>query len=78
MGLVFWPNSGSWITEKGTYLQATGTFTPAEGVQVDDGYVERIKTIIRNKIKFSKGIAHYNYFNYVYEALMALENPETD
>lgn len=72
-GLVFWSNTGSWITDKGRYLHSTGEFIPADGVQVDEGYVERIKTIVRNKIKFSKGISYYDYFNYVYAALQAAE-----
>ena len=77
-GLVFWPSRGSWMTDKGSYLAATGTFTPAEGVTVSEDYVERIHAIVRNKIKYSKGISQYDYFNYVYKALMALQNPESE
>lgn len=74
--LVMWPISGSWKTDKGSYLAATGEFIPAEGVQVDEGYVERIKTTIRNKLKYSKGIAYCDYFDYVSQALEALSAPE--
>jgi len=74
-GLVFWPSRGSWMTDKGSYLAANGTFIPAEGVTVDEEYVERMHAIVRNKIKYSKGVSQYDYFNYVYKALMALQNP---
>lgn len=71
--LVFWI-SGSWITDKGTYLSSKGEFVPVEGVEIPKGYVDQIKTIVRNKIKFSKGITYYNYFNYVVEALESLNS----
>lgn len=66
--LVFWDNY-SWITELGTYNSATGTFTPREGVEVPEGYVEQITTIVRNKVMFSNGVAWYDYYNYVAAAL---------
>ena len=58
--LVLWPNY-SWKTDKGTYV--SGKFTPAEGVEVEDGYAERISAIVKNKITYSKSVAEKDYFN---------------
>jgi len=60
--LVLWPDY-SWITDKGTYDD--GVFTPREGVQVDEGYVNRIKSIVKNKITYSKSVVDTDYFDYV-------------
>ena len=66
-----------WITDKGSYLASTKTFTPREGVEVEDGYVERIHTIVRNRIKYSHAVGDYNYFNSVQKALQTLVPTET-
>ncbi len=66
--LVFWPNS-SWKTEKGTYNASNGSFTPAEGVQVEDGYVDYIKGLVKNKISYCKSVAKNDYYNYVLDAI---------
>lgn len=66
--LVLWPDY-SWITDKGTFDFSTGTFTPREGVQVEEGYVQRIKNIVSNKINFSKEVQNQNYYNYVWKDL---------
>ena len=71
--IIFFGGAGSWKTEKGTYSSRNGKFTPAEGVEVEDGYVKRINTIVRNKISYCKDVAKYDYFNYVSEALKELE-----
>ena len=60
--LVLWPEF-SWKTDKGTYDAASKTFTPAEGVTVDEGYVERIGNTVSNKINFSKKVQDQLYFN---------------
>lgn len=70
---VYWSLTGSWKTDKGSYLAETGTFTPNEGVEVDEDYVARIETIMRNKRKFSKGVAYYDYYDYVWNLLTAEE-----
>lgn len=69
--VIFW-TTYSWMTDKGTYLASTGTFTPNEGVEVDEDYVERISAIVRNRIKYSKNVSYNDYFTYVYEALEEL------
>lgn len=66
--IVFWPDC-SWRTEKGTYVFETDTFTPNPGTEVEEGYVERIQKIVANKIKYSRGVAEYDYFNVLSELL---------
>lgn len=66
--LVLWPNY-SWKTDKGTYDSTTGTFTAKEGVEVDENYVNRIKTIVSNKISFSKEVQNADYYNYLWKDL---------
>lgn len=68
MPLVLWPNY-SWKTDKGSYNFSTGTFTPAEGVQVDEGYVDYVSSVVRNKITYSRSVQEANYFNYLYKQL---------
>ena len=74
--LVFWGISKSWITDQGSYLASTKTFTPKDGVEVDAEYVERIHNIVRNRIKYSHAVGDYNYFNAVFDAVSALHTPE--
>lgn len=66
--IVLWYDY-TWITEKGTYDSATGKFTPKEGVEVEDGYVERIAALVSNKIKYSREAASIDYFNYLSKEL---------
>ena len=54
--LVLWPEF-SWKTDKGTYDAET------EGVTVEEGYVERIKNTVSNKINFCKKVQDQLYFN---------------
>ena len=60
-------NTGyDWKTDKGTYIRSTKTFTPAEGVEVEDGYVDRINKIVANKMTYNKGLVNYDYFKHVF------------
>lgn len=59
--LVLWPEF-SWKTDKGTYEAESRTFTPAEGADVDDGYVDRINAIVSNKISYSREVQNMKYF----------------
>ena len=68
--IVFWPD-GSWRTDKGTYVFDTNTFLPDPGAEVEDGYVERISAIVKDKIAFSRATQKNDYFNYVAEAIAA-------
>ena len=59
--LVLW-NNYSWMTEKGRYSSDTGEFEASEGVEVDDAYIETIKNVVANKIKFSDQVLELDYY----------------
>lgn len=67
--LVIWNLTASWKTDKGYYNASTGKFTPKEGVEVEDGYIDRINAIVYNKINFSREVAYRNYYNSIAEAM---------
>lgn len=75
--LVIWGYSGSWKNHKGGFLASTGKFTPNEGVEVSEDYVSTMNTVVRNKLKYCKGVANYDYFNYVKAALEEIAAQET-
>lgn len=64
--LALW-NNYSWKTDKGTYNASTGTFTPAEGVTVTDDYVDTVKSIVGNKIYFSKIALSKDYYGKLFD-----------
>lgn len=66
--LVLWPDH-SWKTEKGTFDTDTGVFTPAEGVEVSESYIQRIKTLVANKITYSQSVQYYDYFHFLKKAI---------
>lgn len=66
--LVLWPDY-SWKTDKGVYDAKNGTFTPAEGVEVAEGYVEYISSQVSNKVTYSKSVQSLDYFNHLSKAL---------
>lgn len=68
--LVLWPDY-SWKTEKGTYDASTGKFTPNEGVEVDDSYIQSMKDLVSNKISYSKEVQNTDYFNYLWRDLQS-------
>jgi lipoteichoic acid synthase len=55
-----------WKTALGTYNSVTNVFTPNEGVTVPDGYEERIKKIVRNKIQYCTGYNNTDYFGHLF------------
>jgi len=56
-----------WKTELGTYDATTKTFTPVSSdVTIPDGYVDSIRTIVRNKINLCKLMLSTDYFSYLY------------
>ncbi|MBE6921790.1 MAG: hypothetical protein E7465_01235 [Ruminococcaceae bacterium] len=71
--LVFWPLSYSWKTDKGTYDATSGSFTPTEGAEVDESYVERISSIVKNKTVYSRGVQTNNYFSVISDLRKAAE-----
>ena len=68
--IVLWYDY-TWKTDKGSYNSENRKFTPAEGVSVDDAYVERIKNIVSNKIFYSREVQNTDYFNYLSKAMNA-------
>jgi arylsulfatase A-like enzyme len=60
--------SYNWKTEYGTYDASTGRFTPADdSVVLPDGYVERIRQIVKNKINYSKKVLSLDYYAHVFQ-----------
>lgn len=56
-----------WKTEYGTYISATETFTPVDDtLQIPEGYVEAIKAIVRNKLRYCQGVLNTDYFRYLF------------
>ena len=66
--LALWQDF-TWKTDKGLYNPEGGTFTPAEGVSVEEGYVDRIKALVQNKIHYSREVQQTDYFNYLSKAM---------
>ncbi len=62
--LVF--NTGyDWKTDYGTYID--GKFTPKDpSVQLPENYINNIKTIVRNKIKYCGWCLESDYFRYLF------------
>ena len=53
----------SFITDRGRYHSKNGTFTPNEGVTVDDTYVEEMKKIVTAKFYYSRKILETDYYS---------------
>ena len=51
--IALWPDY-SWVTELGSYAAKNRKFTPVEGVEIPEGYVDRVNAIVTNKVKFSR------------------------
>lgn len=70
MPLVVFANKGqgnAWITAAGTYECSTKTFTPNEGVELEDqeDYVKRVHRLVAAKVNYSKLIIQEDYYKYV-------------
>ena len=63
--LVFNP-SYDWKTDLGTYLAATGTFTPAEGATVPDGYVDQMNAVVSGKVAYCKAFLYNDYLGHLF------------
>ena len=73
--LAFWPLTYSWKTDKGYYNGKNGKFTPAEGVEVTEEYIESVTAIVKNKCVYSRAVQSQNYFN-VISPLVNVESEE--
>ena len=59
-------NNYDWKTVYGTYIR--GEFTPAsKDMEVPEEYVEAISAIVRNKIRYCRGVLSEDYFGYLYK-----------
>ena len=56
-----------WKTDYGTYIASKGQFIAAEGVEVPEGYVDRMKIIVRNKMRYCTMALDNDYFRYLFE-----------
>jgi len=71
-GLVIF-SSRSWRSEKGFYNRFTKTFTPLRGEfgsqkEIDE-YVERMKTVVANKLDCTAKIIENNFYDYAIKYL---------
>ena len=55
-----------WKTQYGTYFASSGKFVPADGVEVPEGYVDRMKAIVRNKMTYCELALDTDYFRYLF------------
>ena len=58
--------SYDWRTDLGTYYASSGTFEPNEGVEVPDGYVDQMNSIVANKISYMHGVLTTDYYAHVF------------
>lgn len=59
-----------WKTDLGTYIAKRGEFIPVnDEIVIPEGYVSRIKTVVRNKYNFCKGVLNNKYYNHIYDAI---------
>jgi len=64
--LVIFSNR-SWITDLGRYNSVTDTFTPENGVTVEDGYARKILSQVNAKFKYSARILEKDYYSHVFQ-----------
>ncbi len=64
---IYFNTNYDWKTEYGTYYSSSGKFVLNEGKTVDENYVERIKTIVRNKINYCQLACENDYFGYLFD-----------
>ena len=67
--LVVFANKGygsSWITDAGTYEASTKTFTPREGVTVDENYVSQVSRLVNAKYTYAKLVIERDYYSLVW------------
>ena len=64
---LVWTLFYDWKTNLGTYIAAENTFTPvSEDVEIPEDYVDKINTIVSNKISYCKGYLNCDYFGHVF------------
>lgn len=57
----------SFITDKGKYNSVTGEFIAKDGVEIEEGYVEKINSIIYKRFQMSRLILEKDYYKIVFQ-----------
>lgn len=57
----------SFITDKGKYNSVTGEFIAKDGVEIEEGYVEKINNIIYKRFQMSRLILEKDYYKIVFQ-----------
>ncbi|MBQ6991692.1 MAG: sulfatase-like hydrolase/transferase [Clostridia bacterium] len=65
-GLAIFSNR-SWVSDYGTYYEATKEFIPKKGKTVEDGYVDKINTEVANKFTMSNLFIKYKIYDLLLE-----------
>ena len=69
--------SYDWKTDLGTYYAASGKFVPAsEEIEIPEGYVDRMKVVIRNKRTYMDGLVKNDYFAHLFGETAQKEDKE--
>lgn len=56
-----------WKTEYGIFIASKGEFHPADAsIEIPEGYVDSVKAIVRNKIRFCKWILETDYYRHLF------------
>ena len=56
-----------WKTEYGIFIASKGEFYPADAsIEIPEGYVDSVKAIVRNKIRFCKWILETDYYRHLF------------
>ena len=64
---LFFNASYDWKSEYGTYYSSKGQFVPAdESVELPKDYVANMKAVVRNKIRYCKGVLETDYFRHLF------------
>ena len=71
--LVFFGNY-DWKTDLGYYSSISKIFTPTdENAVIPEDYVEKISSMVRNRMTFSKSVLSNDYYTHVYDAVSVPE-----
>lgn len=63
--LVIWPDY-SWKTAYASYDARTGKLKIAEGVELPENYVDRVKGTVKNRINLSKITLEHDYWEHIF------------
>ena len=65
MPLVIWPDR-SWMTVRGYYDGVKNVFTPADGAEVNDAYIDSVKGIVQNRFAYSRAFHRWDLLDLVF------------